>query len=290
MKKIISITLAFTFAAALLASCATKDTTSTDAAQKNETTAAQESEAVAKKTESVTLKVGATPAPHAEILELIKADLKEQGITLEIVEFNDYIVPNTALNDGSLDANFFQHLPYLENFNTENNTELISAAGIHIEPFAIYPGRVATLEELPDGAQIGIPNDPTNEGRALLLLQELGLLTLKQDAGLEATPLDIATDGNPNNIRFVELEAAQLPASLPDLDFAVINGNYAIEAGIRDTALETEGAESPYVNVVAVRKGDETRPEIKAFVAALKSDAVRDFIRERYKGEVVPIF
>ena len=286
MKKIISLVLAFTFIVALLGGCGTKDTTSSES-----TTAASVADsAKSETTETVALKVGATPAPHAEILEFIKDTLAEQGVALEIVEFNDYIVPNTAVDDGSLDANFFQHLPYLENFNAENNTKLADVAGIHIEPFAIYPGRTASLKDLPNGAQIGVPNDPTNEGRALLLLQELGLITLKEDAGLEATPLDITDDGNPNNIQFVELEAAQLPVSLPDLDFAVINGNYAIEAGIRDTALEIEGAESPYVNVVVVRTGDENRPEIKALVAALQSDEVRDFINERYKGEVVPVF
>ena len=289
-KSIISLTLSFIFVAAFLTGCGSNDSSTTTDATTASNASAEQTVSTPDKVETIVLKVGATPAPHAEILEFIKNILAEQGIELEITEFNDYIMPNTALDDGSLDANFFQHLPYLENFNVENNTDLVSVAGIHIEPYAIYPGRVELLEDLPNGAQIGIPNDPTNEGRALLLLQDLGLITLKADAGLEATPRDIEVDGNPNNINFIELEAAQLPVSLPDLDFAVINGNYAIEAGIRDTALETEGAESPYVNVIAVRSGDEKRPEILALITALQSDEVRNFIIERYEGEVIPIF
>ena len=232
--------------------------------------------------------VGATPAPHAEILELIKPKLAEQGIEMEITVFNDYLVPNAALADGSLDANYFQHLPYLENYNAENGTDLVSAGGIHIEPIGVYPGRVKTLDELSDGMLIGIPNDPTNESRALNLLETLGYIKLREDAGLEAVPSDI-TD-NPKNLQFAELEAAQLPVTLPDLDFAVINGNYAVEAGIGGQVLAQEGAESPYVNVVAVRKGDESRPEIKALLEALQSDEVRDFINEKYGGVVVPVF
>lgn len=235
-----------------------------------------------------TITVGATPAPHAEILELVKDTLAAQGIGLEITVFNDYLVPNAALADGSLDANYFQHLPYLENYNAENGTDLVNAGGIHIEPLGIYPGRVATLEELADGAVIGIPNDPTNEARALALLETLGYISLNADAGLDAMPKDIID--NPKNLQFTELEAAQLPVTLPDLDFAVINGNYAVEAGLGDSVLATEGAESPYVNVVAVRNGDETRPEIEALLAALQSDEVRDFINEKYGGIVVPVF
>ncbi len=232
--------------------------------------------------------VGATPAPHAEILELIKPKLAEQGIEMEITVFNDYLVPNAALADGSLDANYFQHLPYLENYNAENGTDLVSAGGIHIEPIGVYPGRVDSLDKLADGMLIGIPNDPTNESRALNLLETLGYIKLRDDAGLEAVPSDITE--NPKNLQFAELEAAQLPVTLPDLDFAVINGNYAVEAGIGDKVLAQEGAESPYVNVVAVRSGDEDRPEIKALLAALQSDEVRDFINEKYGGVVVPVF
>ena len=238
--------------------------------------------------EPVVLKVGATEAPHAEILEQIKPLLAEQNITLDIVVFTDYVLPNTALSDGDLDANFFQHLPYLEDYNAKNNATLVSAAGIHVEPMGIYPGKQTSLNPIAEGALIGLPNDATNEGRALLLLQSLGLITLKEDAGLEATTLDIAE--NPHNLTFSELAAEQLPASLPDLDYAVINGNYAIAAGIGDTALDAEGGESPYVNIVAVRAGDEARPEIQALVKALSSDTVRTFINETYDGSVVPVF
>lgn len=235
-----------------------------------------------------TIVVGASPAPHAEILELIQPTLAAQGITLEIKVFNDYIVPNTALDDGSIDANYFQHQPYLDDFNVENGTDLVGAARIHIEPLGIYPGRVETLEEMPDGALIGIPNDPTNEGRALALLEALDLITLSDDAGLEAVPSDIVD--NPKNLEFIELEAAQLPVTLPDVDFAVINGNYAVEAGLGDTLLAAEDSDSPYVNVLAVRSGDEDRPEIVALIEALQSEEVREFIEERYNGIVVPAF
>ncbi len=241
-----------------------------------------------KKTDETKLVVGATPAPHAEILELVKPVLAEQGIELEIKVFNDYLVPNASLADGSLDANYFQHLPYLENYNAENGTKLVSAAGIHIEPIGIYPGRAASLDDLAEGALLGIPNDPTNEGRALNLLQTLGYIKLKDDAGLEAVPTDIVE--NELNLQFAELEAAQLPVTLPDLDFAIINGNYAVEAGLGDKVLAAEGAESPYVNVIAVREGEEDRPAIQALVKALQSDEVRDYINEKYNGVVVAVF
>lgn len=238
--------------------------------------------------EGTTIKIGATPAPHVEILEQVKPILAEQGITLEIVEFSDYPLVNPAVADGTLDANYFQHLPYLDDFNAKNGDSLVSAGGIHIEPMGVYPGKQTSLDDVPDGANFGIPNDATNEGRALLLLQSLGLITLNDDIGLEATPLDIKE--NPKNLQFTELDAAQLPNGLPDLDYGVINGNYAIGAGIGDTVLELEGADSPYVNIVAVRKGDETRPEIVALVAALQSEEIRTFINETYGGSVIPVF
>lgn len=234
------------------------------------------------------LVVGASPAPHAEILELIVPILKEQGIELEVKVFNDYILPNVAVSDGSLDANYFQHLPYLENYNEENGTELVNAGGIHIEPLGVYPGKLKSLDEIASGASVGIPNDPTNEARALALLNTLGLIELNEGAGLLATPKDIVN--NPHNLKFTELEAAQLPVTLPDFDFAVINGNYAVEAGIGQTVLATEGAESPYVNVIAVQSGNEASPEIKALLTALQSEEVREFIKVRYGGIVVPVF
>lgn len=283
MKKRVNIVLALSVLAALLLSACGGAASSAASS-----TASSAASASTSAVERITLTVGASPAPHAEILEQVVPILAEQGIDLTITEFNDYILPNTALEDGSLDANYFQHLPYLENFNAENGTDLVSAGGIHIEPLGIYPGKTKTLEELQDGALIGIPNDTTNESRALFLLQEEGLITLKDGVEFKAVPSDIVE--NPRNLQFKELEAAQLPVSLPDLDFAVINGNYAVGAEIGDTVLATEGAESPYVNIVAVRNGDETRPEIVALIAALQSEEIRQFILEKYNGVVVPAF
>ena len=243
--------------------------------------------------EGTTLKVGASPAPHAEILAVVKELLAEEGINLEIVEFTDYIQPNTAVENGSIDANYFQHITYLNNFNAENGTHLVSVADVHYEPFGIYAGKTASLEELQDGAQIGVPNDPTNGGRALLLLQEQGLITLKEDVGLEPTKLDIAE--NPHNYEIVEMEAAQLPRSLGSLDIAVINGNYAIQADLKVAdALAIESAEgtagTAYVNVLAVKEGRESDPAIQALAKALCSDEVKAFIDETYAGAVQAVF
>ncbi len=243
------------------------------------------------KAKKSTLKVGATPEPHAEILKLIKSDLKKQGITLKIVEFTDYVTPNKALEDGQIDANYFQHLPYLESFNEEQRTHLASAAGIHIEPIALYSKKFTELGGISDGAKIGIPNDPTNEGRALLLLQSAGFITLKDGAGLTATPLDIVS--NPRNLRFTEVEAASLPRILQDVDAAVINGNYAIPAGLNASTdgLFVEGADSPYVNVIAVKEGNENDERIQVLVEALKSQKVKDWIQKKYpNGDVIAVF
>ena len=232
--------------------------------------------------------VGATPEPHAALLSLVVDDLAAQGITLEIKEFTDYVTPNDAVEYGEIDANYFQHIPYLESFNTEHGYHLVNAGGIHVEPIALYSKKYSSLSDIPAGATIAIPNDPTNEGRALLLLEAAGLITLKADAGLEAIPLDIAS--NPKNLKFSEIEAATLPRVLGDVDAAVINGNYAIPAGLVATrdGLYVEGAESPYVNVIAVKEGNENNPAIKALVEALKSDEVKAYVAETYKnGEVV---
>ena len=243
-----------------------------------------------KSTESTTTKlvVGATPEPHATLLSLVVDDLAEQGIELEIKEFTDYVTPNDAVEYGEIDANYFQHIPYLESFNSEHGYHLVNAGGIHIEPIALYSTKYNSLDEIPDGATIAIPNDPTNEGRALLLLESAGLITLNADAGLEATPLDIAS--NPKNLTFYEIEAASLPRVIDDVDGAVINGNYAIPAGFVATrdGLYVEGADSPYVNVVAVKEGNENNPAVKALVEALKSDEVKAYVAEHYpNGEVV---
>ena len=241
-------------------------------------------------TQSSTTKivVGATPEPHAALLSLVVDDLSAQGITLEVKEFTDYVTPNDAVEYGEIDANYFQHIPYLESFNTEHGYHLVNAGGIHVEPIALYSSKYSSLSDIPNGAVIAIPNDPTNEGRALLLLQSAGLIKLKENAGLEAIPLDIVE--NPKNLKFSEIEAATLPRILSDVDAAVINGYYAIPAGLVATrdGLFVEGADSPYVNVIAVKAGNENNPAVKALVEALKSDEVKAYIAEHYKnGEVV---
>ncbi len=238
-----------------------------------------------------TLKVGATPVPHAEILEIVKPLLAQQNIDLQIVEFSDYVQPNLALNDKELDANFFQHEPYLDNFVSEHKeVKLKNAGGIHIEPMGIYSKKIKQLDALPDGASIAIPNDPTNGGRSLLLLEKAGLLKLKDGAGVKATVQDIAS--NPKNLKFQEVEAAQVPRTLDDVDAAVINTNFAMQVNLVPTkdALFMEDKTSPYVNIVAVREGDEKRPEIEALLKALKSKEVKDFIESKYKGAIVPAF
>ncbi|MBO5128876.1 MAG: MetQ/NlpA family ABC transporter substrate-binding protein [Oscillospiraceae bacterium] len=245
------------------------------------------------KADDKTIKVGATPAPHAEILEVIVDILAEDGYTLEIVEFDDYIIPNTSLEDGELDANYFQHITYMNGFNEEHGTHLVNAGGIHYEPFGLYAGKCASVAELPDGAQIAVPNDGTNEARALLLLEQEGLIKLKEGVGLSATKSDIAE--NPHNYDIVELEARLLPTTLQDVEMAVINGNYAIDAGLKvSEAVAVEAADGTaaeaYVNVIAVKEGNENSEKIQALVKALKSDAVKAFIEETYEGAVVPLF
>ncbi len=243
------------------------------------------------KEESNVLTVGATPEPHAVFLDLVVDDLAAQGITLKIVEFTDYVTPNKALEDGQIDANFFQHIPYLESFNTEQGYHLANAGGIHIEPIALYSRKVKSVSAIPQGATIAIPNDPTNGGRALLLLESAGLITMKKGAGITATPFDI--EKNPKELKFHEIEAASLPRVLTDVDAAVINGNYAIPAGLKANkdGLAIEGADSPYVNVIAVKEGRETDPNIVALVKALQSQEIKDFVAETYpNGEVVVVF
>jgi D-methionine transport system substrate-binding protein len=242
------------------------------------------------KSEEKKLTIGATPVPHAELLNLIKDDLAKEGITLEVKEFTDYVQPNIAVSNGDLDANFFQHLPYLENFCKEQNIELASIATIHVEPLGLFSKKYTSLDQLPDGARIAVPNDPTNEGRALLLLQAHDLITLSETAGLEGTVNDITS--NPRNFEFSELEAAQLPRILDDFDGAIINGNYALEADLSpaEDALLVEGAESPYANIIAVKKGDEKREDLAKLVEVLQSEKVEKYILDNYKGGVLPAF
>ncbi|WP_293846797.1 MetQ/NlpA family ABC transporter substrate-binding protein [uncultured Parolsenella sp.] len=237
--------------------------------------------------------VGASPSPHAEILEAIKPELEAQGYELKVVEYSDYVQPNVALSEGDLDANYFQHLPYLENYNTENGTDLASAGAIHFEPMGLYAGKSSDITNVPDGAKIAVPSDATNEARALLLLQDQGVIKLADGVGLEATANDIVE--NPHNIELVEVEAAAVPRSLQDVDFGVINGNYALSAGLDTSAtLASEGADSEaaqtYANIIAVRSGDENSEKTQALLKALTSDTARKFIEDTYKGSVIPVF
>ena len=279
-KKIISALLAATMLCSL-AACGSKTATESSAAS-----------ASADTTASKVIKVGASPTPHAEILAQAKAILAKQGYDLQIQEFTDYVQPNVALSDGDIDANYFQHKPYLDDYNKQNGTDLVSMAAIHYEPLGLYPGKTKAIADLKDGAQIAVPNDTTNEARALLLLQTNGLITLKADAGFTATVNDI--EKNDKNLKIVEVEAAQIPRSLQDVDMAVINGNYALSAGLDvSSAIAKEEKDSDaaqtYANIIAVRKGDETREDLKALVAALQSAEVTKYITDTYKGAVVPM-
>ena len=242
--------------------------------------------------EKGTIKVAASATPHAEILEEAKPILEKEGWNLEVTVFDDYVQPNLVVESGDFDANYFQHIPYLDNFNEEQGTHLVNAGGIHYEPFGIYPGTKKTLDDLEDGDTIAVPNDTTNEARALLLLQDNGVITLKDGAGLEATVKDI--EENPKNIQIEELEAAQVSRVKDEVAFVVLNGNYALQAGYsvsKDSiAHETSDSEAAktYVNIIAVKEGNEDNEAVKALVDVLKSDEIKDYINETYDGAVVP--
>ena len=237
-----------------------------------------------------TVKVGASVTPHAEILNFIKPDLAKEGVALNVVEMTDYVRPNLALAEKELDANYFQHAPYLEKFASDHKLALVSIAKVHVEPMGIYSSKIKSLADLPRGAAVSIPNDATNGGRALLLLEKAKVIKLKQGVGITAVPGDIAE--NPKKIVVKELEAAQLPRSFEDVALAVINTNYALDAKLSPLkdALFIEAADSPYVNVLVARKGDENRPELKKIAAALNAPKTRKFIEEKYKGAIVPAF
>lgn len=292
MKKLLSILLC----AALVLGLAACGTAASDptAAPESEAPATDAAETPSGELEKIV--VGASSTPHAEILEAVSGELEALGYDLDIKIFDDYVMPNLALADGEIDANYFQHEPYLLNFNAENGTDLVSAAAIHYEPMGIYGGSKSSLDELAEGDIIAVPNDGTNEARALLLLQDQGLITLKEgiDASTEtATILDIAE--NPQNLEIVEMEAKNIPHSLPDVAFAVINGNYALQAGLTgNDALASESADSDaaqtYANILAVRAGEEDSAKTQALVTALTSETCRQFIEETYSGAVVPIF
>ena len=297
MKKLISVALAGTLALSLAACGSSASASAAESTAPAESEAASTSEAASEETTDLagtTLKVAASPTPHAEILNAAKDILAEQGITLEVVEFSDYVQPNLVTESGEVDANYFQHTPYLDSFNEENGTHLVSVGAVHYEPFGIYPGKSDDLANIADGATIAVPNDTTNEARALQLLAAQGLITVRDGAGLTATVNDI-TD-NPHNLQIKEIEAAQLPRTVQDVDFAVINGNYAMEAGfsVGTDALAIEDASSEaaqtYANVLVVKEGNENDPAIQALYAALTSDTIKDFINNTYDGAVVPIF
>ena len=309
MKKLISAALAAVLALSLAAcgqdtsSSAATDTTA-DASQSSQTASDETAGTFTgdgfdesidyASLDGTTIKVAASPTPHAEILAVAGDILAQAGIKLEVVEFTDYVQPNMVTESGEVDANYFQHQDYLNNFNEENGTHLVSVAEIHYEPLGLYPGKTKSIDELADGAKISVPNDTSNEARALQLLAAQGLIELDPDAGLTATKNDITS--NPKNLEIVEMEAAQLPRTLADVDMAVINGNYATQAGFSSAkdALAAESADSEaaqiYPNVLVVKEGRESDPAILALAAALQSDAVRSFIDENFGGAVVPLF
>lgn len=294
--KIGSLLLAAVLAGAVLAGCGTKENqTETTAASEStvgETTAVE----TTAQTELVEIVVGATIEPHATILnsDAVKNALAEQGFTIKVVEYTDYILPNVATEDGSLDANFFQHVPYLNDYNEKNGTTLKAVANVHFEPLGIYPGKTATLDALADGAQVAVPNDVTNEARALLLLEKAGLIKLGANAGLETTVKDITE--NPKNLEIVEMEAAQTAKVLQDVDIAIINGNYALSNGLSasENALLVEDVNSEaantFANIIVVKEGNEATDKTKALIEAITSEETKAFIEEKWQGAVVPVF
>lgn len=269
MKKLLAVVLTGAFVVSALAGCG-KSTSADDKV----------------------IKVAASATPHAEILEQAKPLLEAKGYDLQVTVFDDYVQPNEVVESGDFDANYFQHIPYLESFNEEKGTHLVNAGGIHYEPFGIYPGTKSSLDELADGDSIAVPNDTTNEARALLLLQDNGIITLKEDAGLTATKNDIVE--NPYNVDIVELEAAQVPRVKDEVAFMVLNGNYALEAGfsVAKDSIAYEKADSEaaktYVNVIAVKEGNENSDKIKALVEVLTSQEIKDYINNTYDGAVIP--
>ena len=266
MKKLLSVLSILALSLALLAGCSPKES------------------------EDNKIKIGVSPNPHSELVTLVLDDLKADGVEVEIVVFTDYVQPNLALASGDLDANFFQHGPYFDDFILKENLDLVSLGNIHVEPMALYSDTFKSIDDLSDGSKVAIPNDTVNGGRALLLLEDNGLIKLKDGVGLEATESDIVE--NQKNLDVVALEAAALPSTLQDVDAAVINGNYALDAGLNPLkdGLLIEGGSSPYANLIAVRKGEETQEKFIKLLKALQSDKVRSFIEETYEGGVAPAF
>lgn len=291
-KRLLSLLVTGILVTGVLTGCGgnTENVTEAETKTTSESTEAEADENDS--TEKTVIKVAASPTPHAEILAKAKDILAEQGYDLEITEFEDYVQPNEVVESGEYDANYFQHIPYLDSFNEEKGTHIVNAGGIHYEPFGIYPGTKDSLEDIADGDTIAVPNDTTNEARALLLLQDNGIITLKEGVGLEATVNDIAE--NPHNIEIVELEAAQVARVVGENAFVVLNGNYALEAGfsVAQDALAYEKSDSQaaktYVNIIGVKEGNENSEGIKALVDVLKSDEIKTYINETYDGAVIP--
>lgn len=281
LKKIAGVSLASVVMAGALVGCGSKDTAASNTDTKEEASTA----------DLEVIKVAASATPHAEILEQAKEALKDKGYDLQVTVFDDYVQPNEVVESGDFDANYFQHIPYLNSFNEEHGTHLVDAGDIHYEPFGIYPGTKKTLDEVAEGDVIAIPNDTTNEARALLLLQDNGLLKLKDGVGLEATVNDITE--NPYNLDFEELEAAQVARVVNEVAYVVLNGNYALEAGysVAKDSIAYESTDSvaaeTYVNIIAVEEGHENDAKIKALVEVLKSDDIKKFIEDNYDGAVV---
>ena len=274
MKKILSLLLA---TALFLVACGNK----------NENKESTSSQSGAAKTEK--LIVGATPIPHAELLNLVKDDLKKEGIELEVVEFNDYVQPNKALADKSIDANFFQHVPYMEDFGKKNHIDMVAVGNIHLEPMALYSKKIKNVNELKNGDTLIIPNDPTNGGRALILLDKAGIIKLKDNTKLDSTPADIAE--NPKNIKIETLSNEQIAPRLSEVAGAIINSNFAIDAKVtKNEIILIEGKDSPYVNVVTVLKENQNDERVKKLVKALQSEKVKKYIEEKYDGRVIPAF
>lgn len=268
MKKNISILSILVLSLALLVGCGSKNSGGDDKV----------------------IRIGVSPSPHGEIIEQVKEDLKAEGIELKIETFTDYVTPNIALNTGDLDANFFQHKPYLDDFIVKEKVDLVPIADVHIEPMAIFSNSIESLDELEDGAEIAIPNDTVNGGRALLLLEAQGLIKLDPEAGIEATVQDIVD--NPSNYKFKELEAATIPRVLDEVSIACINGNYALEAELKpvDDSIAIENADSPYTNIIVVRTEDKDNEKFQKLIDALHSDKVRTYIEESFDGAVIPVF
>lgn len=296
-KRVTAVILTAALAVAALAGCGSTATSesaaeATGSADTAATTEAATPAAESASTEDKTITVAASATPHAEILEQAKSILAEQGWDLQVTVFDDYVQPNNVVESGEFDANYFQHIPYLDSFNEEHGTHLVNAGGIHYEPFGIYPGTKSSLDDLESGDVIAVPNDTTNEARALLLLQDNGILTLKDGVGLEATVNDIVE--NPKDVKIQELAAEQVARVREEVAFVVLNGNYALQAGlsVAKDAIKYETADSEaaktYVNVIAVKEGNENSEKTKALVDVLKSDAIKQYINDTYDGAVIP--